>query len=284
MSLTASSAAPVTPSPARVPLLPFGSLWKHRDLIRQFAWRYIEQRHRGSLLGMVWMVLTPLLMLGLYTFVFGFVFGGSFGISPNETPIDYAMAIFVGLVAFHFLAEVLSTSSALIVANPNFVKKVVFPLEILPAAAVVASAVTAGVSLVLALIGVAIFGPGVTLAWFQMLLILPALGLFALGCSWFLAAFGVFVRDTTAVMPFLVQIILYISGIFYPLSKIPGWAWEYLRFNPLLHVVNLLRQALLWHQPLNPWHMTYIWAFGLLSCVLGYALFVRAKPAFADVI
>src|SRR5690606_39453857 len=95
------------------------------------------------------------------------------------------------------LAEVLSTSSALIVANPNFVKKVVFPLEILPAAAVVASAVTAGVSLVLALIGVAIFGPGVTLAWFQMLLILPALGLFALGCSWFLAAFGVFVRDTT---------------------------------------------------------------------------------------
>ena len=232
---------------------------------------------------MLWMVLTPLLMLALYTFVFGFVFGGTFGVA-NESRLDYALAVFVGLVAFHFLAEVLSTSSGLIVSNPNFVKKVVFPLEILPASAVLAAAGTAGVSLVLALLGVAFVGPGISLAWLQLLLILPALGLLALGCAWLLAALGVFLRDTSSVMPFFVQIVLYTSAVFYPLGTIPAWAWTYLRFNPLLHTVNLLRQTLLWQQPLEPSHLAFTWATGVAAAVVGYFVFTRAKPAFADVL
>lgn len=281
----------LSPAPARAstaarrpPWFPFASLWRHRDLIRQFAWRYIEQRHRGSFLGIVWMVLTPLLMLGLYTFVFGFVFQGSFGVAPNEGHLDYALALLVGLVAYHFLAEVLATSSSLIVANPNFVKKVVFPLEILPAAAVLAAVLTSGVSLALALLGILLLGEGLTVHALQALLVLPPLLMIALGCSWFLAALGVFVRDTSSIMPFLVQILLYTSAIFYPLTKIPASIWQYLQFNPLLHIVELLRQALLWHRPVDLVAVGWLWVAGVVLCWLGYALFVRAKPAFADVL
>ena len=109
-------------------------LWPHRELLWQFTVRQVELRHRGSHLGLLWAILNPLLMLGLYVLVFGYIFGGRFGILPDETRIDYALGIFFGLTLFHFFAEVLTIAPTLIIANPNFVKKVVFPLAILPAA------------------------------------------------------------------------------------------------------------------------------------------------------
>src|SRR5687768_12437756 len=115
------------------PLAPFVPLVRHSALLGQFARRMIEQRHRGSFLGLAWTVITPLLSLAIYTFVFGFVFGGNFTGLPDETNLDYSLGIFLGLVLFNFLSEVLSQSPSVIVSQPNLVKKVVFPLEILPA-------------------------------------------------------------------------------------------------------------------------------------------------------
>lgn len=262
---------------------PFTSLCQHRDLLLQFAWRMIEQRHRGSFLGLAWSLLTPLMMLGLYSFVFGYVFQSRFH-HPGETRTDYVLGIFLGLTLFHFLAEILAQGPTLIVSQPNFVKKVVFPLEVLPAAAVTASAFSAGISLLLALLGVALLGPGLRPAALYLAAIIPPVLLLGLGLAWFLAALGVFVRDITNAIAFLAQVLLYSSAVFYPLSLIPPVAWAFLRFNPLLHAVESTRRVLLWHEPPAATSLLFLWLAGLVVCLGGYFAFRRVRPAFADVI
>jgi lipopolysaccharide transport system permease protein len=269
------------------PLSPLLVLIQHQALLRQFARRLIEQRHRGSFLGLAWTVISPLLSLAIYTFVFGFVFQGRFTDSPDETNLDYALGIFLGLVLFNFLGEVLSQSSSAIVNQPNLVKKVVFPLEILPAAAVASALVTAGITLTLALAGVVVFGDGLDGHAFLLLLILPPIGLIALGCAWFFAALGVFVRDISSAMPFFVQILVYLSAVFYPLrllEKAPPLLQNVVLANPLLHAVESTRRAVLWHQAVEPSTLGMLWVTGLVVCVAGYAVFHKLRPAFADVL
>ena len=153
--------------------LPFAAdLWTHRELLWQFTLRNVELRHKGSHLGLIWSFLNPLLMLGLYVLVFGYIFNGSFGILPDETRLEYALGIFLGLTLFHFIAEVIGNAPAIIVGNPNFVKKVVFPLEILPAASVGAALVHLLISLMLALVGMLVSGTPlhVTLLWLPVII------------------------------------------------------------------------------------------------------------------
>lgn len=269
------------------PIAPFRELHRHRSLLRQFARRAIELRHRGSFLGILWAVLTPLLSLSIYTFVFGFVFEGRFTTDPNETNLDYALGIFLGLVLFNFLSEVLAQSPSVIVTQPNFVKKVVFPLEVLPAATVAAASFTAVLSLALAVIGVGVFGNGLDWHALLMFVIVPPVVLIAFGCAWFFSAFGVFIRDIASAMPFVVHVLVYLSAVFYPLrllEKLPHWAQTALQANPLLHAVNNLRRAVLWHQDVEPSSIAFLWACGLLTCLIGYATFRKLRPAFADVI
>jgi lipopolysaccharide transport system permease protein len=269
------------------PLAPVLPLVRHSALLRQFARRMIEQRHRGSFLGLAWTVLSPLLSLAIYTFVFGFVFRGRFTDSPTETNLDYALGIFVGLVLFNFLGEVLSQSPGTIVSQPNLVKKVVFPLEVLPAAAVGSALFTAGITLGLALAGVVVLGHGLDAHVFLLLLILPPVVLIGMGCAWFLAALGVFIRDISAAMPFIVQILVYMSAVFYPLrlvEKAPLLLQKIVLANPLLHAVESTRRVVLWHQPVESSTLLMLWVTGVAFCVIGYAVFHKLRPAFADVI
>ncbi len=269
------------------PLSPFRELHRHRALLHQFARRAIEQRHRGSFLGLLWTVLTPLLSLAVYTFVFGFVFEGRFTNSPHETNLDYALGIFLGLVLFQFLSEVLAVSPTVIVTQPNFVKKVVFPLEILPAASVLAATFTAAISLCLALLGVAVLGDGLDWHALLLFLIIPPVILTGFGCAWFLSAFGVFIRDIASAMPFFVQVLIYISAVFYPLSLLentPAWAQQLLLANPLLHAVESARRVVLWHQPVENSSLAFLWITGVLVYLIGNFAFHKLRPAFADVI
>lgn len=267
------------------PLTPFLLLWRHRDLLHQFTRRTIEQRHRGSFLGFVWTVLTPLLSLALYTFVFGHVLGARYNQVPNESAFDYPLGLFLGLVLFQFLGELLTQTPSAIVTQPNFVKKVVFPLEILPAAFVGAAAFNAAVSMTLALLAVTILGNGLDWHALNLLLILPPVLLIGLGCGWFLAGFGVFVRDTANVMPFLVQVLIYTSAVFFPLSMIRNSAaWIVLKYNPLLHAVEATRRAVLWHLPVSSHSLLFLWVTGIATCFLGYLFFNRTRHAFADVL
>ena len=266
-------------------LVPFAAdLWLHRNLLWQFTLRNVELRHKGSHLGLIWSILNPLLMLGLYVLFFGFVFGGSFGVRPGESKMDYALGVFVGLTIFHFIAEVLGTSPLLIVSNPNFVKKVIFPLEILPASGVAAAAFHMLISLALVLLSVQFLGTGLhaDALWLPVIL-LPVL-LLCLGICWFFSALGVFFRDIGQVMQFLTLALMFTSAVFNSARKFPPSAWVFLRFNPILLAIELARDATLWQLPLNYHHLAYLYLAGCLSCYLGHLAFKQMKPAFADVL
>lgn len=269
------------------PLHPFAfvtGLWRQRELLWQFTIRNLEIRHKGSYLGFLWSLLNPLLMLALYVFVFGYIFGGSFHGLAGETKVDYALALFLGLALFQFLGEILAVAPSLIVVNPNFVKKVVFPLEILPAAAVGSALFHLCISLGLVLLGVATVGPGLNgkIVWLPLVL-LPIMP-FGLGLAWGLSVVGVFFRDLNQLIGFLSMAWLYASAIFFPIRLIPPLAWSVLRFNPLLLAVDLARDAVMWEQAVNLRHLALLWAISLATCATGYAVFRRMAPAFADVL
>jgi lipopolysaccharide transport system permease protein len=260
----------------------FSTLYRHRDLVVQFTRREVELRHKGSRLGHFWALLSPMTMLGLYLFVFGLIFGGSFGI-PGETIVDFTLALFLGLILFNIIADTLGTAPLLIVNQPNFVKKVVFPLEVIPVSTVASSIYHNSLSLGLILV-IAPFSHG-GLAWgaFALPLLLLPLALMALGIGFGLAALGVFVRDINQLIPFLSTAIMYASAIVYPPSRLTGF-WRILRFNPLLVIVNEARKIVLWHFPPNFHAITYAYGVGLLTLALGYGLFAVLRPYFAEVI
>lgn len=263
---------------------PFAAdLWQHRELLWQFTLRNVELRHKGSHLGLIWSFLNPLLMLGLYVLVFGYIFGGNFG-REDETRLQYGLGIFLGLSLFHFISEVLGTSPGVIVANPNFVKKVVFPLEVLPAANVGAAFFHLLIGLTLALVGVLCFGGGFGWSVLWLPVILLPLVLAGLGLNWLLSALGVFLRDIGQIMQFFSMALLFASAVFYPVSKIPTAFWPVMRHNPVLLAIELTRDAVLWREPLNFIHLAYLYGIGLVACYAGYAAFRAMKPAFADVL
>ncbi len=259
-------------------------LVRHRALLWQFTLRNVELRHKGSHLGLIWSFLNPLLMLGLYVFVFGYVFGGKFGARPGETRVDYALAIFVGLSLFHFIGEVLGVAPTVIIGNPNFVKKVVFPLEILPVATVGASFVHFLISILLTLLGVTLFGPGLSwsLLWLPVVF-LPVL-LLALGLAWLCSALGVFFRDISQLTGFLSMVLMFASAVFYPTTSIPAAACTILRFNPLIHASELSRNLVLWNTPMDFNHLAYLYGCSAVLAAVGYWTFYKLRPAFADVL
>jgi len=266
-------------------VLPFANdLWVNRSLLWQFTLRNVELRHKGSHLGLIWSFLNPLLMLGLYVLVFSYIFNSTFGVIPNETKTEYALGIFLGLTVFNIVAETLGNSPTLIVGNANFVKKVVFPLEILPAASVGAALFHTCISLGLAILGILVFGPGLGMSALWLPVVVVPLIFLCLGLSWFFAALGVFFRDVGQMMQFLTMSLMYASAVFYSAQKIPANAWFIMRFNPVLLAVEMTRNSVLWQRPLNPTHLIYLYGVSIGVCWLGHAAFRKMKPAFADVL
>ena len=263
------------------------NLWRYRDLAWQFTRRNIELRHRGSRLGHFWALINPLSMLVLYFFVFGLLLRTKFGALPEETNYDYLLAVFLSLSLFHVFSETLSASPMLITGNPNFVKKVVFPLEVLPLAQLGATAFHLCIGLGLVLVG-SIFGsPG--LSWQALwlpVLMLPLL-LLSLGLGWALSALGVFLRDIGQLTAFAATAVMFASAVMYPTSLISQASpeiWRVLRFNPLLQIIDLARHVVLWHEPM-PWtRLGYIYACAIAIVILGHACFGLLRRSFADVI
>ena len=186
---------------------------------------------------------------------------------------------------FQIVAEVLSVSPTAITNNPNFVKKVVFPLELLPAANVGGATFHLLISSCLVLLGVGILGPGLHLGALWLPVILVPVILICLGISWLLSALGVFFRDIGQLMQFIILLLMYSSGIFYSVQRhVPWVAWHWLRFNPFLLAIDLSRNAVLWQNPINLKHVLYLYFFAFSSCFLGYASFKKMQYGFADVV
>jgi lipopolysaccharide transport system permease protein len=261
-------------------------LLSQREVLWQFTQRTFHVRHKGSVLGILWAVLNPLLMLGLYFIVFGWIFGGHFGVRADETKVDFALALLLGLTVFHFLSEIIAQSPSLIVASPNLVKKVVFPLQVLPVANLGASFFNFCISLSLVVLGQLIFGRGLTIAALWLPVIVFPVVLLGMGLGWFLAALGVFLRDINQITQFASLLLMYVSAVFYSSAKvqtIPA-LWDVLRFNPVLHAIELMRNVMLWHVPVNLLYLGYLYFTGVLACLLGYACFSSLRSSFSDVL
>lgn len=269
----------------RRPGNPFTTLYRHRDLVIQFTRRELEMRHKGSRLGHLWAILKPMSMLALYVFIFGEIFNGKFGVIENETTFDFALGIFMGLSLFNVIGEAIGAAPLLIVNQPNFVKKVVFPLEVIPLSSVATSVYHSLLSLAL-LLAIAPFSHS-GVSWHGALalplLVIP-IALMALGLAWGLAAVGVFVRDVNQLVPFISTAIMYGSAVVYSPIKVTHPIYVILRFNPLLQVIDQARGIVLWHLAPNYAHIAYSYVAGAVMLAVGYVLFSILRPYFAEVI
>ncbi len=259
------------------------NLWRQRELISQLTKREILTRYRGSLLGILWSLLTPLLMLVVYTFVFGVIFKPRWT-GPVEGQAQFALILFCGLSIFGIFSEVISRAPALIVNNPNYVKRVVFPIEILPLTILGSALVNGIISLGILIAASLIFTGQVHATVLYLPLVILPLLLFSLGLGWFFASTGVYFRDIAQIMPIAISALMFLSPIFYPVSAIP----EKLRFvyglNPISYVVEDARQIIIWGNQPN-----WIWliagtACGAIIAILGYLWFQKTKKGFVDVI
>jgi lipopolysaccharide transport system permease protein len=266
---------------------PIFSLFKKRELLWQFLLRNVKSRHRGSILGAFWLIASPLLMLSLYVFAFGVVFGGRFTDSPNESTLDYALGVFLGLSVLGLVSGIIGASPGIIVGQPNFVKKVVFPLEILPAAMMGALAYDLLIGLGLCLTGICFLGSGLSKTFLYIPIIIGPVFLIALGLSWFFSALGVFIRDIGQLGSFLGLALLYASGVFYSADKAKEAApaiWRFLQWNPLLQIIDSLRKVTIWGGQPDWGAILYAWVFGIVTLLVGAWFFNRLRPAFADVL
>lgn len=258
-------------------------LWARRELIGQFTHRNIELRHRGSRLGALWALINPLSMLALYFVVFGVFFNQRFAVLPGETRYDFSLAMFLGLTLFHAFSETLSWAPAVITANPNFVKKVVFPLEVLPVANMGATAFHLLVSLGLVLVGSAFGTAGLSLHVLWLPVLIVPLLLLSLGVAWILAALGVFLRDIGQITAFVSTALLFATAVTFPPDKIPP-ELHVLRLNPLFQIIDLARRAVLWQQSLPLHKLAYVYGCSLVVFAVGAVFFALLRKSFAEVI
>ncbi|HRK69707.1 MAG TPA: ABC transporter permease, partial [Hyphomonas sp.] len=207
-------------------------LLAHRELIWQMARREVGQRYRGSYLGMLWTLITPIAMLLVYTFVFSLVFRSRWQADVETPPGEFALILFSGLAAFNFLSEVINRAPTLILSNPNFVKKVVFPLEILPVVAIVSALVNSLISVALVVIGGILVLGHVSSTILLLPLAYVPLILMVIGLAWFLSALGVYVRDIGPGISIVVQMLFFVSPIFFPVSAAPEWIRPAYALNP----------------------------------------------------
>ncbi|WP_422631721.1 ABC transporter permease [Pseudomonas farsensis] len=265
------------------PMAMFSVLWQHRKLIHALSKREVASRYRGSYLGICWAVLTPAFMLAVYTFVFSVVFNAKWGDS-GHSKTEFALILFTGLVVFSVFSECISRAPGLVVANASYVKKVIFPLEILALVTLVGALFNLLVSLLVwMLFYLVCFGLPPLTGLLLPLVLLP-LVLFVLGLSWLLASLGVFLRDVGQMVGVLVTALMFMSPIFYPLSAIPEDYRYLLELNPLTHVIEQARAVLLWGQlpAFGNWALSL--GAGFICAWGGFAWFQKTRKGFADVL
>jgi len=259
-------------------------LFSQKSLINQFTKREISNRYKGSYLGVVWSFITPLMMLTIYTFVFSVIFQAKWSTGESTSKVEFALLLFTGLFVFNVFSEVVSRAPGLIISNTNYVKKVVFPLEILPIVALGSALFQAVISYVILLLAMLIFTG--TFYWTALLfpiIILPLL-LISLGLAWLLASLGVFIRDIGQIVSIVIPALMFMSPIFYPRTAIPEEFQLMYTLNPITYVVEDMRGAIVFGE-LPHWGILAIQCgIGLIIALIGYVWFKKTRKGFADVL
>ena len=260
------------------------SLWQHRQLIKQMAWREVIGRYKGSFIGLFWSFINPVLMLAVYTFVFSVIFKARWGIDGGDSKTSFALILFVGLIVHGLLAEVLNRAPSLIVSNVNYVKKVIFPLEILAAISLLAASFHSMVSILVLLLASAAIN--FYLPWTVVLLpvvILPLI-ILIVGLSWILASLGVFIRDIGQTIGIITTVMFFLAPVLYPLSAMPEKYHPYILANPLTFIIEQAREVLIYGHLPN-WSGLGIYMLIAIGIAwAGYAWFQKTRKGFADVL
>lgn len=281
-STSAATINPHAPAPSSLTSL-LASLWRHRALIGQMTKREVIGRYKGSVIGLLWSFLNPILMLAVYTFVFSVVFKARWGLGGDETKSQFAVVLFVGMIVHGLFAEVLNRAPGLVLNNPNYVKKVIFPLEILPVVSMGAALFHTAVSTTVLALALLFMNVLPVTALLAPLVVLP-LVILSLGLAWLLASLGVFVRDISQTVGIITTVSLFLAPVFFPVSALPEEYRPLIAANPLTFIIEQAREVLIWGRSPN-WMGLGLYSLAA-SCVswLGYAWFQKTRKGFADVL
>ena len=266
------------------PMMCVKSIFANRSLIYSLVKRDIIGRYRGSVIGLLWSFFNPMLMLGVYTLVFGVVFHASWSGKGDESMAEFAIILFVGMLFYSLLSECLSLAPSMILSNVNYVKKVVFPLEILPI-------VTLGAAIFHLIIGLLVwlifyllfFGvPNATIL--QLPLLIAPLALMALGFSWFLASLGVYMRDVGQVVGVTMLVLMFMSPIFYPVDNWPESLRPIMHLSPLTFIVEQARATMIYGKSIELVSWLAYSCASMIIAWLGFVWFQKTRSGFADVL
>lgn len=260
------------------------SLWRNRQLIVQMTRREVVGRYRGSVMGLAWSFFNPILMLVVYTFVFSVVFKARWGTGGEESQTGFAIVLFVGMIVYGLFAEMANRAPGLILSNVNYVKKVIFPLEILPVVGLGAALFHSLISLGVLLVAILLING--SLAWtviFFPLILMPLL-IGTLGVAWFLASLGVFARDVGQTVGIFTTVLMFVSPVLYPITSLPEKYQTWLMLNPLTFVIEQSRAVMIFgRQP--DWAGLGIYSVVSLAVAwAGYWWFQKTRKGFADVL
>lgn len=261
------------------------SLWRNRQLIMQMSKREVMGRYKGSAMGMAWSFFNPVFMLVVYTFVFSEIFKSRWsGAGANDSKTQFAVLLFVGMIVHGLFAEVLNRAPSLILSNVNYVKKVVFPIEILPIVAMVATLFHSLISIGVLLTAFVLFNGYLhwTIIFFPFVL-LPLI-ILSTGLTWMLASLGVFLRDVGQFIGIITTVLMFLSPVFYPVTAIPERFRPFIMANPLTFIIEQAREVLIWGRFPDLIGLGIYTIAATVIAAAGYAWFQKTRKGFADVL
>lgn len=257
--------------------------FRHRELLWDLVKRDFIGRYKGSMFGIVWSLFNPLLMLAIYTIVFSVAFKARWGVG-EESKTAFAIVLFSGMIIHSFFAECINRAPTLITSHPNYVKKVVFPLEILPWMVLLSAFLHFLVSFCVLIIFCLFAGVSIHVGALLLPIILIPLVLIMLGLSWMFASLGVYLRDLSQVAGVVTTVALFLAPVFYPLDVLPEAYRALLVWNPITLPITQLRDLMLWGNPIHwgGWAVSLL--IGVVVSQFGYWWFQKSRRGFADVL
>lgn len=265
------------------PILGLIPLFQFRELLSELIKRDFIGRYKGSIFGVGWSLFNPLLMLTVYTLVFSVAFKARWG-TNDDGKLSFAIILFSGMIIHAFFTECINRAPTLILTNPSYVKKVVFPLELLPVVALCSALLHFLVSFAVLIIFCIFAGVNIHAEIILVPIIMLPIILMALGFSWLLASLGVYLRDLAQAIGLFSTVLVFLAPVFYPITVLPPTYQSYIKWNPITLPVNQLREAMLFGTAINWVDWVIALGIGICICVFGYWWFQHTRKGFADVI
>ena len=262
-----------------------GSLWRNWSLIIRMTKREVVGRYKGSIFGLAWSFFNPVFMLAVYTFVFSEVFKSRWvDVESDNSKTQFALVLFVGIIVLNLFSEVLNRAPSLILSNVNYVKKVIFPVEILPVIAMCAALFNSLISLSVLLAAFALFNGCLHLTVIFIPLVLLPLIILTMGFAWVLASLGVFLRDVGQTIGMITAVLMFLSPVFYPISAVPERFRPIVMANPLTFIIEQARDVIIWGHMPNWLGLALYTQAAVAIAWAGYAWFQKTRKGFADVL